>query len=96
MRVALLKLDTDGSRPIGEISESCKHKHITAVGLQLVLILAENGFQQGWLREQKGFFITIPLVSRQIFTQTTTSPSGGRNTAAFVQTQLVIINVLHF
>lgn len=36
VRVALLKLDTDGSRPIGEISESCKHKHrksITGIGL---------------------------------------------------------------
>lgn len=44
VRVALLKLDTDGSRPMGEISESCKEKtqgeHLR-IGLQLM-------FTPGW------------------------------------------------
>lgn len=61
VRVALLKLDTDGSRPMGEMSESCKDKtqaETLRTGLQLISLLAENAFQQGRPRQQKGFFIS--------------------------------------
>lgn len=42
---------------------------------------------------RKAFSSAVPLLSRQIFTQATTNPSGSRNAAALVHTQLVIIDV---
>lgn len=92
MRVALLKLDTDGSLPMGEMSESCKHKHRESrswAGADVHCWL-KMAFSTEGSDNRKAFSSAIPLLSRQISTQTTNTHVGAEMQQHFCRHSLLL------
>lgn len=73
-------------RNIRELQAQTQEKHHRSSFAAHVHSWLHVAFSREGSHSRKAFPSAIPLLSRQIFAQTTTNPSGGRNTAALMQT----------